>query len=178
MDMWCGQVMNNRKKLYPEYGQDIKLGIIPPKFPEDASKEQIMEMMDELLDTYPKNVYVGMDFTRCDDNCTLKPYYIFDVYTRTASKATTYSNANVTAKCNVVEKKIPIYGKNIVFAGYVTNKVVTEKKTYYYHTKTRTITQKASTKTTTDEKWSYSANDTTLINQGYKYTGTKEKVQG
>ena len=62
VDMWCGQVMNDRKKMYPLYGKDIKLGIIPPKFPEDASKEQIMEMMEELLDTFPTNVYVGMDF--------------------------------------------------------------------------------------------------------------------
>ena len=100
---------------------------------------------------------VILPFTRCDENCTLKPYYIFDVYTRSASKATTYNNVNVTATCKVVEKKVPIYGKNIVFAGYVTNKVVTEKKTYYYHTKTRTITQEAKTNTKTYEKWSFIA---------------------
>ena len=122
-------------------------------------------------------VYVGMDFDRCDDTCTLKPYYIFDVYTRTASKATTYNDATVTATCNVVEKKIPIYGSRTVFAGYVTDRITTEKKTYYYHTKTRTITQEASSKTTTDEKWSYSNPDQTLLDQGYVYTGTKVKVQ-
>lgn len=61
-DMWGGQVMNDRKKLYPEYGQDIKLGIIPPPIPEGASDQQIRDIVGELLDTYPKNVYICMDF--------------------------------------------------------------------------------------------------------------------
>ena len=137
----------------------------------------VLNYMPEQSST-KRYVYVGMDFSRCDATCTLRPYYIFDVYTRNVSKATTYSNtsANVSAKCNVVEKQIPIYGSRTVFAGYVTNRVTSEKKTYYYHTKTRTILEKGATTTKTDEKWSTSANDQALINQGYKYTGTKEEV--
>lgn len=61
-DMWCGQVINDRKKLYPKYGQQIKLGIIPPPFPQDGSEEQVREIVKDLLETYPSNVYVGMDF--------------------------------------------------------------------------------------------------------------------
>ena len=62
VDMWCGQGMNDKEMLYKEYGQDIKLGIVPPPIPEGASQQQIRDIVGKLLDTYPKNIYFGMDF--------------------------------------------------------------------------------------------------------------------
>ena len=63
VDMWCGQVMNDREKMYPKYGQQIKLGIIPPPFPKDGNEEKIRENVDWIINTFPKNAYVGMDFS-------------------------------------------------------------------------------------------------------------------
>ena len=122
-----------------------------------------------------------MNYDYCTSTCSLKPYYIFDVYTRNAGTATTTSTSSsystVKAVCsNVVSKKIPIYGKQSTFAGYVTNKVYNEKKTYYYHRKTRTITQKAYISKKTYIAWAYSSHEATLINQGYEYTGKYEKI--
>lgn len=122
-------------------------------------------------------VYVGMNYDLCADTCTLKPYYIFDVYERSA-KAVSTSYTDVKATCNnVVTKQIPIYGKRVEVSGYVTNRILKEKKTYYYHKKTRDIIQKAYDETKTYELWSYSKNDQTLIDQGYKYTGIYKKVK-
>ena len=128
-----------------------------------------------------KYVYIGMNYDYCTSTCSLKPYYIFDVYTRNAGTATTTSTSSsystVSAVCsNVVTKKIPIYGKQSTFAGYVTNKVEKEKKTYYYHRKTRTITQEAWIQRKRYIAWAYSSNEASLINQGYKYTGKYEKI--
>ena len=128
-----------------------------------------------------KYVYVGMDYDYCTSTCSLTPYYIYDVYTRNAGTATTTatstSKSTVSAVCSdVVTKQIPIYGKQSTFAGYVTNKVYKEKKTYYYHRKTRTITQKAYITKKTYIAWAYSSNEATLINQGYTYTGKYEKI--
>ena len=48
--------------LYKEYGKDIKFGIVPPPMPQNASEQQIWDIVGKLLDTYPVNVYMGMDF--------------------------------------------------------------------------------------------------------------------
>ena len=128
-----------------------------------------------------KYVYVGMNYDYCTSTCSLQPYYIYDVYTRNAGTATTTATSTnkstVSAVCSdVVTKQIPIYGKQSTFAGYVTNKVYKEKKTYYYHRKTRTITQKAYIQRKKYIAWAYSSNEATLINQGYSYTGKYEKI--
>lgn len=130
-----------------------------------------------------KYVYIGMNYDHCASTCTLKPYYIFDVYTRNPGTAVTSQvssdKATVKAVCsNVIETQIPIYGKRTTFAGYVTNRELKEKRTYYYHKKTRTITKEASTETKKYEVWSLSKNDKTLIAQGYKYTGKYKKIAG
>lgn len=127
-------------------------------------------------------VYIGMDYDHCADTCNLKPYYIFDVYTRNpgtvATSQVSSSKSTVEAVCNnVVETKIPMYGKRTVFAGYVTNKVLKEKRTYYYHKKTRTLVHEAYTDTKKYQVWSYDKHDEGLINQGYNYTGIYEIVE-
>ena len=122
-----------------------------------------------------------MNYDYCTSTCSLKPYYIYDIYTRNAGTATTTSvsstKSTVEAVCSdVVTKQIPIYGQQSTFAGYVTNKVYKERKTYYYHRKTRTITQNAYIQRKRYIAWAYSSNEATLINQGYKYTGKYEKI--
>ena len=126
-------------------------------------------------------VYVGMNYDHCAATCTLKPYYIFDVYTRNpgsvATSKVSSSKTTVSAVCNnVVETKIPMYGKRTEFAGYVTNRELKEKRTYYYHKKTRTLIKDAYTDTKKYQVWSLSKHDESLISQGYKYTGIYEKI--
>ena len=127
-------------------------------------------------------VYIGMDYDHCADTCNLKPYYIFDVYTRNpgtnASSMVSSSQSTVSAVCNnVVVTNIPMYGKRTVFAGYVTNKVYHEKKIYYYHKKTRTLLKEEYTEIKKYQAWSFSDHDEELISQGYTYTGIYEVVQ-
>ena len=126
-------------------------------------------------------VYIGMNYDYCAETCNLKPYYIFDVYTRNPGTATTTmtstSKSTVSAVCNnVVTKEIPMYGKRTEFAGYVTNKVLRERRTYYYHKKTRTLIQNEYTSTKKYQAWSLSKHDETLINQGYEYTGIYKEI--
>lgn len=102
-----------------------------------------------------KYIYVGMDYNRCSDSCTLNPYYIYKVYKRSVT-AETRTQSQLSVTCNVVEKQIPIYGLKMTFLGYAKNRI--ENKT-------------------TSTKWSSSSNDSTLISQGYKYTG-ESKVTG
>ena len=116
-----------------------------------------------------KYVYVGMDFDKCSSSCTLKPYYIYKVYTRTI-KEETRTSSQLSAVCKVEEKTINVYGMKKTFVGYLANKTQEVQYTYYYHTKTRTVLEDAKTY----EKWSSSANDTALTKDGYKYTGKKE----
>lgn len=119
-----------------------------------------------------KYVYVGMDYDRCDSTCTLDPVFKYNVYTRT-TKAETRTAEQLRAVCNVSKKTVQILGARTTLVGYQTNRITTKSTTYYYHTKTRTKTQ--------DEQsfkvWSWDSNDKSLINQGYKYTGTKQGVQ-
>lgn len=115
-----------------------------------------------------KYVYRGMDYNVCKANCTANPAYQYDVYKRTVTSASDVK-AYLDVKCNEVEKTIPIYGTKKYLAGYVTEREPIYETKYYYHYKTRTITQKEQTLI----KWSTSSNDKTLINQGYKYTGYK-----
>lgn len=62
VDMWAGQPMNDKDFLYKEYGKDIKLGITVPPLPKDASDEYIRGVVSDVLDRFPKNVYLGMEF--------------------------------------------------------------------------------------------------------------------
>lgn len=118
-------------------------------------------------DETTKYQYKGINYAVCGNTCTSKPVYIVDVYTRT-STAKTETEGELKAKCNVVTKKVPIYGSRSTLVGYVSDKIETVTYEYYYHTKTRTLIKDAYTLSI----WSVSPNDTSLIEQGYKYTGT------
>ncbi len=115
-----------------------------------------------------KYLYKGMNYELCSDSCFSKPVFIMEVWTRNAT-AETRTKGELEAVCNVKEVEVPVYGSNPKIVGYVTREIKTDVVTYkyLYHTKTRTIVKKAYT----DEIWSYSSNDKTLINKGYKYTG-------
>ena len=106
-------------------------------------------------DTYNvKYVIVGMDYDKCQENCSIKPYYEVDVYTR---NVIVYDSSNITAVCNVKEVDVPIYANRSQFTGkFVTNKTV----------KKEILTE-----------WSESKNDQNLINQNYGYVG-KMKENG
>ena len=114
--------------------------------------------------------FVDINYAVCKETCTSKPVFIVDVYERAATEKTE-SEGELSAKCKVVVKDIPVYGSKSTLVGYAKNKIVTVTYEYYYHTKTRTIIKEAYTA----QVWSDSDNDKTLIEQGYKYTGIKEE---
>ena len=128
-------------------------------------------------DTTHHYKYLGMDYEACSGNCTLKPYYIYEVFTRSASTAeftkVTKTTAQVSAECKISEEKIPVYGLKLTFVDYKVTRTQTSTTKYYYHTKTRTVIKNAYTSSV----WSYSKNDKELIAQGYSYTGTREKIK-
>ena len=122
---------------------------------------------------------VGMDYDKCEKNCTLYPKYKVKVYTRTIQTATnkvSNSKDSLSAVCNVTYKEVPIYGVNKEFVGYVTNRELKEKTIYYYHKKTRELIKDAYCDEKTLYVWSYSPDDQTLINQGFRYNGKKEAI--
>ena len=59
-DMWAGQPMNDKEKLYKEYGKDIKLGIEAPSIAPDATDAEIREVSKRFFDIYPENTYIYM----------------------------------------------------------------------------------------------------------------------
>ena len=112
--------------------------------------KSVTEIPSDSINT--KYEVIGMDYDVCMSSCTLKPYYLVKVYTRSV-KQETRSEQELIASCTVAEKQIPIYGLKITFEGFVKNKVPVTKEVY---------------------KWSSSSNDKTLINDGYKYLNIKE----
>ena len=130
--------------------------------------------------------FAGADFSYCSDTCTTLPNYYYDVYEYTgslssvsnttstpeASTTTPYSETTSVASCGeYVYKTIPIYSTITV-----TDKAYRTESLYgdvcYKSTKTRNIINKGKTQL----KWSF-YNDTTLLNNGWVYTGNKEEKQ-
>lgn len=68
VDMWAGQDINDKAMLYREYGKDIKLGVDITPLPPDATEQQFRDAVNRFLDTYPENVFWGMEFT-ADRRC-------------------------------------------------------------------------------------------------------------
>lgn len=60
IDMWQGQPMNDYRKLYKEYGKQIKFCVDFDPLPENATDQQIRDAVNAFLDDFPDNVYVGM----------------------------------------------------------------------------------------------------------------------
>lgn len=58
-DMWCGQPMNDKVKIYNEYGKYIHIGVCPEEFPPDVEDEVLIREADRLLELFPDNVYIG-----------------------------------------------------------------------------------------------------------------------
>ena len=124
-----------------------------------------------------KYVFAGISYTDCGSVCDATPQYKFKKYTRTATKTTATSDTkeSLSVVCKkTVQKEIPLYTTVNQIVGYGVK--ITETKTYYYHKKTRTVAKEAYTEKKKYTAWSNSANDETLISQGYKYTGVYEKV--
>lgn len=100
-----------------------------------TSNKKMSYVPDNTYDTM--YVVKGMDFESCSSTCTLKPYYLVDVYTRTI-KEESRSESQLKAVCNVTEQTINVYGKKKTFIGYETEATFEISYKYLYHTKTRT----------------------------------------
>lgn len=133
--------------------------------------------------------FVGADYSYCQETCSTLPNYYYDAYTysggmTSVSSTTTPGNqssssssgtssstsSSVTASCGeIVSKTVPIYGYI-----NVSETATREEPLYgticYQSSKTRTL--KDSGKTTV--KWSV-YNDTSLLNNGWSYTGAKKE---
>ena len=113
-------------------------------------------------------VYVGADYSYCSDTCTSLPNYYYDSYTYVGSLEIINSSIS-EVRCKSYETKtVPIYGTLTV-----TEKSSRTEPLYgdvcYESSKTRSITNQGNTK----YKWS-SYNDTSLLNNGWNYTGNKK----
>ena len=129
--------------------------------------------------------FAGADYSYCGDTCTTLPNYYYDSYTYTgglkqvgsttvpgstsSSTSVVSSEVSYQSSCGeFVTKTIPIYGTI-----QVSEKAKRTEPLYgdvcYQSTKTRKLLDKGSTKT----KWS-SYNDTSLLNNGWTYTGKKK----
>lgn len=103
----------------------------------------ILKTSNKKMSSVPDNTYdtmyvvKGIDFESCSSTCTLKPYYLVDVYTRTITKESR-SESELKAVCNVTEQTINVYGKKKTFIGYETEATFEISYKYLYHTKTRT----------------------------------------
>ena len=135
--------------------------------------------------------FVGADYSYCGETCTTLPNYYYDSYTYTGGLANVSSTTSSTttagtplsethlagqtttyaATCgSIVTKTIPIYSTVTV-----TEKASRTEPLYgdvcYKSTKTRTLISPGTTK----YQWS-TWNNTTLLNDGWNYTGkTKAK---
>ena len=133
--------------------------------------------------------FAGADYSYCSDTCTTLPNYYYDVYqytggltsvinttstpgqTTSTSSSTTTSSTTTTTSASCGEytyKTIPIYSTITV-----TEKAYRTEPLYgdvcYQSTKTRKLISKGSIQ----YKWSY-YNDTTLLNNGWSYTGNRK----
>ena len=128
--------------------------------------------------------FVGADYSYCAETCTTLPNYYYDAYTVNGG-ATSVTSTTVTpytttttdtstethgdASCGeYVYKTVPVYSTITM-----TDKDYREEPLYgtvcYQSTQTRQLLQAASSET----KWS-TCNDTTLLNNGWFYTGNSE----
>ena len=128
--------------------------------------------------------FAGADYSYCSDTCTTLPKYYYDVYEYNGNLTTitnTYSTPVKTvtkvekdttahASCGeYVVKVIPIYSTiTVTDVDYRTEPLYGD--VCYQSTKTRKITDKGKT----EYKWS-KYNDTTLLNNGWVYTGKRKE---
>ncbi len=118
-----------------------------------------------------KYVFVGLDWSDCDESCTKAKRWIWDKYTRDVY---TFVNDNtlqhpdgLQVKCGTtVNKQVTILGEETQVAGYEQIKTPVYKDVYRYQKRSRSVIKSAYT----DYKWS-TYNDSSLINNGYVLTG-------
>ena len=150
-------------------------------------------------------VFKGVDFAQCGSNCTNHPYVVYQEQTRntktyslggestttttpgsSSSSAATSSNTSVSERivaegCSQLEEReVPVYVTRVKAE---TKKVVISQAediyayVHKYRVRTRTLIHDEYTDVQIDYKWS-SYNDTTLLNQGYVYTGKTRTIEG
>lgn len=127
--------------------------------------------------------FVGADYSYCNDTCTTLPNYYYDSYTYTgdmsavSSTTTTPNNSSsssststsVSASCgSYVTKTIPVY-VTIETTESATRTEPLYGTVCYQSSKTRKLISAGKT----SKKWS-KYNDTSLLNNGWYYTGRKK----
>jgi len=133
--------------------------------------------------------FVGADYSYCSETCTSLPNYYYDSYTYTGGLASVSSTTSSTTTAGTPLSETHLAGQTTSYAAscgsYVTKTIpiygtvtATEKATRteplygdvcYKSTKTRSLISPEKTQT----KWS-SYNDTSLLNNGWVYTGRKK----
>ena len=129
-----------------------------------------------------KYIFAGADYSYCADTCSSLPNYYYyewnytgnlsEVNNTTSTPNTTVTESTeVKAECGeYVTKTIPIYGT--IKKSYIATRTEPLYGTVCYQsTKTREITDPGKTQ----YKWS-TYNDTTLLNNGWVYTGERKLV--
>lgn len=111
---------------------------------------------------------VGANYLECDDACQTLPKFTFKKYEYTGTTVSVTDNPSITTSCaNLETKTIHVYVTRY-------QKLQREEPAYadikYYSVQTRTITGENKT----DLVWSFYG-DTSLLNNGYQYTGNKRK---
>ncbi|MBP5678851.1 MAG: hypothetical protein J6X28_03375, partial [Bacilli bacterium] len=135
--------------------------------------------------------FVGADYSYCGETCTTLPNYYYDSYTYTGGLATVSTTTSSTTTAGTPLSETHLAGQTTTYAascGQIVTKTipiystitVTEKATRteplygdvcYQSTKSRTLISPGKT----EKKWS-TYNDTSLLNNGWAYTGnTKAK---
>lgn len=133
-------------------------------------------------------IFVGADYSYCNETCTTLPNYWYDSYTYTGGMSTVTSttstpggsssdsstdgsgSSSVTAECgSYVTKTVPIYG-TIRKTELATRTEPLYGTVCYQSTKTRRVVDSGKVMF----KWS-KYNDQNLLNNGWKYTGRKKQ---
>ena len=134
--------------------------------------------------------FVGADYSYCSETCSTLPNYYYDSYTYTGGLANVSSTTSSKTTAGTPLSETHLAGQTTTYAascGKVVTKTIpiystvtaTEKATRteplygdvcYKSTKTRTLISSGSTQ----YKWS-NYNDTTLLNNNWKYTGNTKK---
>ena len=127
-------------------------------------------------------VFVGADYSYCNDTCTTLPKFFYDSYTYTggmssvtssqttpgssSSSTSSSTSTSTSASCGeYVYKNVPLYG-TITKSEVATRKEPLYGTVCYKSTKTRNVTSTGKT----EKKWS-TYNDKELLENGWYYTG-------
>lgn len=116
--------------------------------------------------------FEGFRWKECASECVSHPEAIWRLYKREIKKVTSTTSINGVTCSSVQETTIPLYATQVTKETQ-TGKVDVYGYVKYYHYRTRTLIKDAYT----DEKWSDSISDQSLIAQGYVSTGVK-RVKG